>query len=81
MKVVDAVLHGAYDGRPSYAPPAHRLLPPVVRLLRPARLGALDSGTVPPLALPIAIDRPACGKCLRALRAVNVQTAATSPLR
>ena len=35
MKVVDAVLHGAYDGRPSYAPPAHRLLPPVVRLLPP----------------------------------------------
>ena len=28
------VLHGAYDGRPSYAP-AHRLLPPVVRLLPP----------------------------------------------
>jgi len=35
MKVVDTVLHGAYDGRPSYAPPAHRLLPPVVRLLPP----------------------------------------------
>ena len=38
-----------------------------------ARLRALDSGDgATPLALPIAIDRPACGKCLRALRAVNI---------